>query len=226
MMRPLYYLLGLCVLLALVFSVADAQTPSASPVVSSATPDTAQDVIDRMEARNVGLHSYTVRVHVRMRTSIPFYDPNLDGTTYYKRPDSFAVIFDRVPGYMKSVQKLFDDVGDPTDWQKDSNIRLAGTVQLNGRLMLELVLTKKIHSDQLGDTIAYVDPNTYELPQMEWHYTNGQTIVMTQDYQEENGFSVVTHQHVSGNRRIRATGDATYEQYQTNVAVDNSVFTQ
>ena len=199
------------------------QLPSPAAAGESA-PATAQDVIARMEARNAGLQSYTVRVHVRMHTAIPLYNPSLDGTTYYKRPDSFAVVFDRVPGYMKSFQKLFDDVGDPTGWAADWNARLAGAVQIDGRSLIELVLTKKVYSDQVKDTLVYVDPNTYELIEMQWRYTNGQAITMTQSYQDEGGFSLVTHQHVDGNRRIHATGDADYEVYHTNVAIDNAVF--
>jgi len=188
---------------------AAAQSISPSPSTLTATalpaPTDAQEVITRMLARNAGLESYAVRVHVHMHTAIPFYSPNLDGTAYYKRPDSFAVRFDRVPGYMKSVQDLFTNVGDPSGWEKDSNIKLAGTQELNGKPMLVLVLTKKIYSDQIKDTVAYVDPTNYELAEMDFHYTNGQSIVMTQTYHAENGYDVVVAQHVEGNRRIRAT---------------------
>ena len=208
-------------------SVMPAQSPSElNPATALPAPADAQDVITRMLARNAGLESYQVRVHVHMRTSIPFYSPNLDGTAYFKRPDSFAVRFDRVPGYMKSVQDLFTNVGDPSGWEKDSNIRLAGTQELDGKPMLVLVLTKKIYSDQIKDTIAYVDPTNYELPEMDFHYTNGQSIVMKQYYSNENGYDVVVKQHVDGNRRIRATGDAQYETYQTNVAVNDAVFSE
>jgi len=210
-------------------AAAQSVAPSPSTLNAATTlpaPTDAQDVITRMLARNAGLESYTVRVHVHLRTSIPFYSPNLEGTAYYKRPDNFAVIFDRVPGYMRSFQQLFTDVGDPTGWEKDSNITLRGTEDLNGKPMLVLVLTKKIYSDQIKDTIVYVDPTNYELPEMDFNYTNGQSIVMKQTYRNEHGFDVVVQQHVDGNRRIRATGDAEYETYQTNVAVSDSVFKQ
>jgi outer membrane lipoprotein-sorting protein len=214
MLRPI----AATALLAL-FSATGVRAQSASPA-----PADAQAVIARMLARNVGLQSYTVRVHVHMRTAIPFYSPNLDGTAYYKRPDNFAVIFDRVPSYGKGFQKLFDDVGDPTEWEKDSNIKLQGIGQLQGHPMLVLVLTKKIYSDQIKDTVVYVDPTNYELPEMDWHYTNGGTIVMKQYYSVENGFTVVSRQHVDIHYRVRATGDSQYGPYQTNVAVNDAVF--
>lgn len=209
---------------------AAAQSVVPSPSTLNATalpaPTDAQEVITRMLARNAGLESYTVRVHVNMHTAIPFYSPKLDGTAYYKRPDSFALVFDRVPSYGKSFQKLFDDVGDPTGWKKDSNIMFTGTQAFNGKPMLVLVLTKKVYSDQLKDTTVYVDPANYQLVEMDWHYTNGDVIVMKQSYREENGFSVVASQHVDIRRRVHATGDSQYEPYQTNVAVSDTVFSQ
>lgn len=195
-----------------------------SPPVDA--PATAQDVIAKMLARNAGLNSYQVRVHVQMHSSIPFVNPKLDGTSYYKRPTSFAVVFDRVPGYAKGFQKLFDDVADPIGWEKDSNIKLQGMGALNGRPMIVLVLTKKIYSDQIKDTTVYVDPTTYELPEMDWHYTNGGTIVMKQYYQMEDGFSLVTRQHVDIDYRVHAHGDSQYDIYKTNVPVDDAVFKQ
>ncbi len=209
---------------------AAAQSVVPSPPTFNATglpaPTGAQEVMTRMLARNAGLESYTVRVHVNMHTSIPFYSPKLEGTAYYKRPDNFALVFDRVPSYGKGFQRLFDDVGDPTSWQKDSNIAFTGTHALNGKPVLVLVLTKKIYSDQLKDTTVYVDPANYELVEMDWHYTNGDVIVMKQSYREENGFSVVASQHVDIRRRVHATGDSQYEPYQTNVAVSDTVFSQ
>jgi len=181
-------------------------------------------VLERMEARNAALTSYRVRVHVDMHTSVPFYSPKLDGTAYYKSPGDFALVFDSVPGYAKGFQRLFDDVGDPTGWEKDSNIAFRGETQHDGHPMLVLDMTKKIHSDQLTDAVAYVDPQTYQLAEMDWHYTNGQSVVMKQTYANQNGFSLVVRQHVEGNRRIRFWGDAQYETYETNVPIDDKVF--
>jgi hypothetical protein len=194
----------------------------------SAAPEDAAGVIARMLARNAGLSSYTAHVHVTARPSIPLCRLNTDGTAYYKRPGSFAVALNPISGFcagsLKAIQKLSTDVGDPTGWEKDSNIKLAGIQPLDGHPMITLVLTKKIYSDQIKDTIVYVDPANYELAEMDWHYTNGDSIVMKQYYGTEDGFSVVVRQHFEGRRRIGFTGDSTYDSYQTNVAVSDSVF--
>ncbi len=224
MMRAIYYLLALCGLLALAFSFASAQT-NAPLATAASVPPSAQEVLEKMMARNAGLNSYTARVHVDLRMkTFPFFAPKLDGTSYYKRPDKSEVVFDSVPSYAKGFQKLFNDVADPMGWQADQNIALQGVSSLNGRPMIVLILTKKIHSDILDHTTVYVDPGSYELMQMEWHYTNGGIIVMKQFYRTEDGFSVVAQQHVDINYRVHAVGDSQYAPYRTNVPVDDAVF--
>ncbi len=217
---------------ASVGAVAQNAAPSVAPATAQieSVPQDASAVIARMLARNAGLTSYTARVHVNARPSIPLCRLRTDGTAYYKRPGSFAVALNPISGLcassLRAIQKLSTDVGDPTAWEKDSNIKLAGVQPLDGHPMIVLVLTKKIYSDQIKDTTVYVDPATYELIEMDWHYTNGDSIVMKQYYGIEGGFSVVVRQHFEGRRRIGFTGDSTYDSYQTNVAVNDAVFTQ
>jgi hypothetical protein len=226
--------LGFAALLAFA-STSLAAAQSAGPSAASAAsalpvPADAPEVIARMLARNAGLQSYTARVHVNARPSIPLCRLRTDGTAYYKRPGSFAVVLNPISGLcagsLKDIQKLSTDVGDPTGWEKDSNIKLAGIQPLDGHPMIVLVLTKKIYSDQIKDTTVYVDPETYELVEMDWHYTNGDAIVMKQYYATQDGFSVVVRQHFEGRRRIGFSGDSTYDSYQTNVAVNDAVFTK
>lgn len=190
-----------------------------------APPLTAQTIIARMENRNPALQSYRVRVHVNVRMlNFPYLAPKLDGTSYYKRPEA-EVVFDRVPSYAKGFGKLFNDIGDPGAWGKDQDIAYQGTALVAGRPMLVLRMTKKIHSDILAYTLAFVDPQSYELAQMEWHYTSGGLITMTQSYRNEGTYSVIASQHASITiPHVRAVADSTYGAYQTNVAVDSGVF--
>jgi hypothetical protein len=94
---------------------------------------------------------------------------------------------------------------------------------VDGRTMLVLRLTKKIHSDILDHTLAYVDPQTYALEQMEWDYTSGGKITMVQNYRSEEGYTVLASQHATINiPHVHAVADASYGAYQTNVTVDVS----
>jgi hypothetical protein len=199
-----------------------------APVTAQDQALSASTVIAKMLDRNAQLNTYQARVHVDMRmTSFPFLAPKLDGTAYYKRPNKFEVSFDRVPSYAKGFQKLFDDVADPISWGQDSNIVSKGLVKLDGypREMIELYMTKKIYSTIIDNTIAYVDPSNYELLEMDWNYRSGGKIVMRQWYRMEGGYSVVSQQHVEIHiPHINAVGDSQFATYQTNVAIDDSVF--
>jgi hypothetical protein len=181
----------------------------------------ALTVIARMTARNPSLQSYRARVHVDIRMfNFPFLAPKLDGTTYFKRPDTYVIVFDRMPGYARGFQRLFDDVGNPKAWEENQNVIVAGTSWLNGRQTIVLRLTKKIHSDILDHTLAYVDPADYSLVQMEWYYTSGGKITMSQQYRLEGVYSVLSQQHATINiPHVHAVADAHYGTYQTNVPV-------
>jgi hypothetical protein len=194
-------------------TAASAAAPKPTP------PPDAAAVVQKMIDRNPSLQSYRARVHVDIRMlSFPFLSPTLDGTSYYRRPDAYQVIFDHMPGYAKSFQRLFDDIGDPAAWEKDQNIALDGMGEINGHPMIVLRLTKKIHSDILDHTLAYVDPYSYALMQMEWYYTSGGKITMSQGYRPEDGYYVLASQHATIDiPHIRAVADASYDDYQTNV---------
>ncbi len=51
--------------------------------------------------------------------------------------------------------------------------------------MLALRMTKKVRSDQIKDTIAYVDPSDYQVMRLDYHYTDGGTITMTQTFRQQ-----------------------------------------
>ncbi len=181
----------------------------------------ARAIIQRMDDRNPGLRSYRARVHVNIRMfSFPFLAPKLDGTSYFKRPDSYVVVFDRMPSYARGFQRIFDDVGNPKAWEKDENITVNGAAWLNGRPTIVLRMTKKIHSDILDHTLAYVDPSDYALLQMEWYYTNGGKISMSQQYRLQGSYSVLSSQHATIDiPHVRAVADASYGVYETNVLI-------
>ena len=184
-------------------------------------PTDAHAIIARMAQRNPALQSYRARFHVNVRMlNFPFLAPKLDGTSYYKRPGTFYVVFDRIPGYARGFQRLFDDVGNPVAWERDQNIVVDGTTWLNGRPTIVLRLTKKIHSDILDHSLAYVDQASYALMQMEWYYTSGGKITMTQQYGQQGPFSVVATQHATIDiPHVHALADASYGDYQPNVPI-------
>ena len=212
------------VALSLALSVA-AFGPLAAAKVPS-PPTTAHGLIERVIAQNPSLATYRSRVHVDVHMlNFPFLAPKLDGTSYFKRPNNYEIVFDRVPGYARGFSKIFTDAGDPSAWEREQNVVLDGHGQFNGRDMLVLRMTKKIHSDILAYTLAFIDPKDYTVQGMEWHYTSGGVITMTQNYRPEGPFMVIGSQHIVVNiPHIHAIGDASYGMYETNVALDEAVF--
>lgn len=196
------------------------------PAGAGAQTGRAHAVISRMLDRNPAMRSFRSRVHVVARMyNFPFLRPTLDGTSYFKRPDSYEVVFDRVPSYAKGFERLFNDIGDPASWEKQQHVTYDGQRALGGRPMLVLRMTKKIRSDQLSYTLAYVDPVTYEVTQMEWHYANGGTIVMTQTFRLEGAFRVLASQHASISiPHFRGIADSSYGRYETNAALSDALF--
>lgn len=201
---------------------------SAAPAGAAPRPLDARIIVERILARNPSLRSFQAHLHVNIRMlNFPFFAPELDGTSYFKRPDNYEVVFDRVPPYAKGFAKMFDAIGDPAAWEADQNVTYAGQSSLGGRPMLELRMTKKVYSSILDYTLAYVDPSDYQVTRMEWHYRNGGTIVMTQSFKTEGAYSVIASQHATIDiPHIRAVADAIYGTYHTNVAVDSAVFSK
>lgn len=193
----------------------------AATVAATEAPS-AHEVVNRMAQLNPSLQSYRARVHVDIRMlSFPFFAPKLDGTSYYRRPDTYMVVFDRVPSYAKGFERLFNDIGDPLQWEKDQNIALDGVRVVDGRQTIVLRLTKKIHSTILDHTLAYVDAASYALVRMEWYYTSGGKISMTQQYGKQGSYWVPASQHADIDiPHVHAIADARYGNYLTNVAVD------
>lgn len=212
-----YSLLSLLAVLALAAGLAAPAAAQSSPA----------GILAGIAARNPALQSYQARVHVNVRMlNFPWLSPKLDGTSYFKRPNNYEVVFDRVPSYAHGIDKLFGTIDDVATWQKDWNIAYGGVQTVDGHSLYALSMTKKIYSDQIKDAVAYVDPATYEVVRMDWHYRNGGTITMTQTYRQQGAFNVVDTQHADIHiPHVHAVADATYGAYQTNVAVSDAVFT-
>jgi hypothetical protein len=55
---------------------------------------------------------------------------------------------------------------------------------------------------------------------MEWYYTSGGKITMTQEYREQGHYSLLSQQHATIDiPHVHAVADASYDTYQTNVPV-------
>jgi hypothetical protein len=184
-------------------------------------------ILARVEERNPSLSSYQGRMHVDLRmTSFPFVRQHLDGTTYYKKPSNYEVVFDKVPALAKGFDKMFADVGDPANWDKRFVVTYQGERDYQGRKDIELKLVQRVRGMIDHETVL-IDPNTWAIDSIRYDYYNGGHITMTQTFREVGGYSMLAEQNAEiAIPYAKAVAHGIYTDYKTNVAVDDAVFTK
>ena len=199
-------------------------------IPAHAAPDRPTDpaaIIARVVERNPSLTSYQGRLHVDLRmTSFPFYRTALDGTTYYKKPSNYEVVFDRVPRMAKGFDKMFTDIGDASNWEKRFVITYAGEADYNGRKDLSLRMVQRVRGMIDHETVL-IDPSAWTIDSIRYDYYNGGHITMTQTFREVGGYSMPSEQNAEiAIPYAKAVVHGSYTDYKTNVALDDAVFTK
>jgi hypothetical protein len=184
-------------------------------------------ILARVEQRNPSLSTYQGRMHVDLRmTSFPFIRQHLDGTTYYKRPSNYEVVFDKVPPLAKGFDKMFADVGDPANWEKRFVVTYQGERDYQGRKDIELKLVQRVRGMIDHETVL-IDPSAWAIDSIRYDYYNGGHITMTQTFREIGGYSMLAEQNAEiAIPYAKAVAHGTYSDYKANVAVDDAVFTK
>jgi len=184
-------------------------------------------ILAKVEERNPSLSSYQGRMHVDLRmTSFPFIRQHLDGTTYYKRPSNYEVVFDKVPPLAKGFDKMFADIGDPANWEKRFVVTYEGEHEYNGRKDIQLRMVQRVRGMIDHETVL-IDPGAWTIDSIRYDYYNGGHITMTQTFREVGSYSMLAEQNAEiAIPYAKAVAHGTYTDYKTNVAVDDSVFTK
>ena len=187
---------------------------------------TPQQIVQQVVSRNPALTSFEAHVDVRLHTGVPFLNPALEGTTYFKRPDNYEVVFTKVPSYAKGLEQLYTDIGDPSEWNKKFTITLAGDEQFQNHRDIVLRLVQRVRG-MIDHENVLIDPQDWTIVKFTYYYYNGGTISLEQSYRQEDGFTVLSDQRavISLPHIPRAIGTAHYSAYRMNVAIDDSVFT-
>jgi hypothetical protein len=182
-------------------------------------------ILARVVERNPDLASYQGRLHVDIRLiSFPYIREHLDGTTYYKRPSNYEVVFDRVPSYARGFERLYTDVGDPAAWERRFVVTIAGETSFHGHRDVVLRMVQRVRGMIDHETVL-VDPVGSTIDQIRYDYYNGGTITMSQQFQNVGGYSMLTSQRADiAIPHVRAVAIGTYSDYHANVAVDDAVF--
>ena len=193
----------------------------------AADPATPSHLIDAVIAQNADIASYRAHVSVDFHLrSFPYITQHLDGTTYYKRPDNFELVFDNVPSYAKGFDKLYSDIDDPSSWDRRFAMSLVGQRKFDGHDDVVVRLVQKVRGMIDHEDVA-IDPVRAHIDSMEWFYYNGGTIAMTQEFKRIGDFDVLASQHATIRIPfVHAAADAAYTGYQTGVPIDDAVFTR
>jgi hypothetical protein len=210
--------------LALLVGLPGLQAPAKAAVSDTTDPNV---ILERVNERNPNLSSYQSRLHVDIRLiSFPYIGQHLDGSTYFKRPANYEVVFDRVPSYAKGFEKLYSDVGDPSNWDRRFVITYSGERPFENRTDIELYMVQRVRGMIDHETVL-IDPNAWTIDQIRYDYYNGGTITMTQHFSDIAGYTMLSSQTADIKiPHIRAIANGTYTDYQTNVAISDAVFTK
>lgn len=175
--------------------------------------------------RNPDVSTYQGRLHVDLHmTTFPFYRTGLDGTTYYKRPSNYEVVFDRVPRIAKGFDKVFTDVGDPASWMKRFVVTYEGETAYGGRKDVQLRMVQRVRGMIDHETVL-IDPRAWTVDQIRYEYYNGGHITLAQTFREVGGHSLLAEQTADIAIPFgKAVAHGTYSDYKTNVAIDDAVF--
>lgn len=200
--------------------------PSPSAVSTAGTTDPLV-LLQRVIERNPTLNSYQGRAHVEVAmSSFPFLHQHLDATTYYKKPSNYEVVFDKVPRYAKGFEKVFSDVGDPSDWPRRFAITYEGERPFRGRMDAELRMVQKVRGMIDHETVL-IDPNGGTIDEIRYDYYNGGHITMTQTFTNVGGYTMIVSQEAEiAVPYVRAVAHGNYSDYKTNVAINDAVFTK
>jgi hypothetical protein len=184
-------------------------------------------ILSRVMERNPNLSSYQSRLHVEIRlTSFPFVRQHLEGSTFFKRPANYEVVFDKVPSYAKGFEKLYSDVGDPANWKQRFVISNMGRADFEGRSDIVLHMVQRVRGMIDHETVM-IDPNAWTIDRIRYDYYNGGVVTMTQHFTPVGGYTMLSSQTAEIKiPYVRAVANGTYTDYQTNVAISDAVFTK
>jgi hypothetical protein len=199
--------------------------PAKAAGPSGAEPTAPAAILARVIERNPDLSSYQGRLHVDIRLiSFPYIRQHLDATTYYKRPSNYEVVFDKVPSYARGFEKLYTDIGDPSNWEKRFVITSMGDAQFENHRDIALYMVQRVRGMIDHETVL-IDPSTWTIEQIRYDYYNGGSITMTQSFRKIGTYLLLVAQRADIKiPHVRAVANGSYGEYQTNVAVNDAVF--
>ena len=202
---------GLILTAATAVGAAGQSSPEPSP-----TPPTPAAVIALILHTNAGLDSYKAHAHLDVRqVNFPWLHPILDGSQFYILPGFTSYDFPHTPSYLKGITKIEASVGLANRWLHCYDISVS-----TEKNAYTLKMTPKIRGE-VKEMDVLVDRNDGTVHHIDWTYHNeGDHVTLDQYYSIISGYRVVTIQQSTIQlHHIHAVGNATFDNFQFNVAV-------
>jgi hypothetical protein len=216
-------------LLAATFLVALACLGPAVPARAQDDPALLEPaaIVAKLVERNPSLENFEAHVRLDAKLhSFPWISQSLEGSVYFKRPSNYTVTFTHVPFYANGFEKIYSDAGDPANWESRFTIARDGERKVEGHRELGLRMVQRVRG-MIEHAEAYIDPATWTVSELQYHYYNGGTVAVRQIFGNVGGFSVLLKQDATISiPHVHATATADYSNYHTNTAIDDAVFTK
>jgi hypothetical protein len=207
-----------------VFIVAGALALGGTPTLADPGAGAAGDIFSRMQAVNANLASYQADITVAIAThGPPFISPTLQGKAYFKKPDKTAVVFDTVPFLAQEAKHVVAQLEPPAEWPQLYVVTPTGDDGTTSTFRLVRKKNGRIdHVDvKVDDASATVTAMTY------FYNDNGGSIAFTQVYDKMGDDYVLKQQNGKVDiPHYNADVTSTFSNYQLNVSVPDSVFTE
>ena len=193
---------------------------SVAPVQTSA----GVDLLQRMGAINPSLRSYTATMHAHVvLTSLLGFSADLVGTYYHKDPNlDKLVITQGLPGIAKQFSELYPHIESPARWSQIFDVTMMGDDGTTATF--KLVPRKRGNIDHID---AMVDDKTATVKSMTWHYYNGGSAIMNNNYSTIDGNVLITSQTGKVDEpSYKGDISSTLSDYKINPPIDDKVFAQ
>ncbi len=208
-------------------ALASLLSASAAPAIAAETVPPSLSgpaIVSKVIHREPRLHTSECALSIRFHeTSFPYLGKTINGVAYFE-PGRFSAVFKNVPGVLRTFPGAYDAMMNVGSWQHRFSLTTDKPQPLAGHTDAVVHLLARDPSSGLQYGRAFVNPKTWSIDGMDWHF-KGMQFNITQTYKTLGSFSVLAGQQATIKVPIaRAAATATFGNYHTNVALASADF--
>lgn len=190
-----------------------------------AEPPSVEDLFATLKNANPGLQDYQSDIGIALKVKAGFTIPlDLHGKYYYKRPDHYRLKLEHAPQFVQKYPQIF---GWNLPKLENFNSRIMGEEAVDGRECYHVMLTPKHEMADLIGQELWIDKQDAVFPRQIVHYKDNGEIDINVQYMTKDTFHLFNHMTATftfPKAHVSATADATYNNYQVNTNLPDSIF--